>query len=162
MRNTAIFPLLFAPHGQAAGFGDANQFRVMPFHYRVLDRLGLAAHTAILDEIGQREEGFGNSSWPSGALYGVLGSQPDTRSAEQPQVPANHLLDGIQWGYMSDGMPSPRTFISVRGGTADVPHGHADLMAFWFQANGELLLINATDGKYLDTTFSPFRYELYG
>ena len=162
VRNAAIFPLLFSPHGQAAGFGDANHFRVMPFHYRVLERLGLAAHTAVLDEIGQRPEGFGISSWPSGALYGALGPGSETRRAERPEVPANKLLAGIQWGYMSDGMPSPDTFMSVRGGTADVPHGHADLMAFWFQANDEQFLINATDGKYLDTTFSPFRYELYG
>ncbi len=162
VRNTAVFPLLFCPQGQAVGFGDANGFQVMPFHYRVLERLGLAAHAAVLDEIGQRQECFGNASWPSEAFYGIIGPQPDTRSTEPSQLPANNLLGGIQWGYMSDAMPMPQTFISVRGGSADVPHGHADLMAFWFQAKGEQFLINATDGKYLDTTFSPSRYELYG
>ncbi len=162
VRNTAIFPLLFSPHGQAAGFGDSNHFSALAFHYRVLKRLDLAGYTPMLDDIASREDGFGNTTWPTAALYGLLGPTSGDGSEAPADIPANRLLDGIDWGYLSDGLPGPKTFISVRGGSADVPHGHADLMAFWFQVQAEQFLINADDGGYLDTTFSRLRNELYG
>ncbi len=162
VRNTALFPLLFSPYGQGAGFGDSNRFTVLPFHYRVLKRLGLTAYTSMLDDLTARDERSGTTGWPAAGLYGLLGPTPDEASAEPIDLPANRLLGGIDWGYLSDGWPRPHTFISVRGGSADVPHGHPDLMAFWFQVQAEQFLINANDGAYLDTTFSSQRTELYG
>jgi len=160
VRNTAMFPLVFCPYGRAAGFGDSNSFTVLPFHYRTMERLGLGSYVTMLDEIAALDGGFGDPSWPAAAMYGLLG--PTTQVGRTEAPPADKLLAGIEWGYMSDGLPQPKTFMSIRGGSADVPHGHADLMAFWFQVADEEFLVNVGDGRYLDTTFSPVRYELYG
>lgn len=160
VRQGALFPLLFCPHGCACGFGDVNRFSVLAFHYRVLERLGLTEFIPVLDRIAGSEGGLGESNWPTAALYGLLART--TQPAGEPNLPANRLLSGIEWGYMSDAMPNPHTYMSIRGGTAKVPHGHPDLMAFWYQVDDEQFLINAWDGRYLDTTFSAYRTELYG
>jgi hypothetical protein len=181
VRNTALFPLIFSPCGspagasadasprayaaaapQTAGFGDSNRFWVMPFHYRLLQRLELDSCLPMLDDLAASEGGFGGGCWPSGALYGLLGPTERPQPTQAPPLPVNGLLDAIGWGYMSESFPRPRTFVSIRGGSTDVPHAQADLMAFWFQTPDEQFLVNVHDGRYVDTTFSPQRHELYG
>jgi hypothetical protein len=162
VRNTALFPLIFAPGGKAAGFGDSNGFRAMPFHYRILHRLGLGDCLPMLDDIAGSERAFGSGGWPAGALYELLGPTDRHQVARVPPVAADGLLDDIGWGYMSEGFPRPGSFVSIRGGSTDVPHAQADLMSFWLQTPDEQLLVNADDGAYLDTTFSAQRHELYG
>lgn len=161
VQNTAVFPLLFSPYGQGAGFGDVNNFAPMPFHYRVLDRINRREWWPVLDSITVDQDAFAHKNWPRPAFYGLLGPQA-RQEPSRIDTPDNRLLEGIKWGYLSEGMPDPETYISVRGGTCQVPHAHTDLMAFWFQADGEHLLINAADEIYLDTTFSEYRQELYG
>ncbi|MFO7945499.1 MAG: hypothetical protein R6V19_01605 [Armatimonadota bacterium] len=161
VENLALFPMLFSPHGQGTGFGDVNNFAPMPFHYRVLERIDRREWWRVLDTDAEKTESFDHRNWPRPALYALLGPI-DRSDLDEPHTPDNWLLNGIRWGYLSEGMPEPETYMSVRGGTCKVPHGHTDLMALWFQAGDEQLLINAPDGTYLDTTFSERRYELYG
>ncbi len=161
VQNLVLFPMLFSPHGQGTGFGDVNNFAPMPFHYRVLDRINHREWWWVLDTDAEKSQAFDHRNWPRPAQYALLG--PVERSdAGASDAPDNRLLNGIRWGYLSEGMPEPDTYMSVRGGTCQVPHSHTDLMAFWFQAGDEQLLINAPDGTYLDTTFSNRRFELYG
>ncbi len=160
--NTALFPLLFCPNGQASGFGDSNNFRVFAFHYRLLERLGLQGYVPMLDAIAAREGGFGGGSWPEATLYGLLGPTARDEDTEAIDVPPNKLLGGIKWGYLSDALPNPQTCMTIRGGSLQVPHRHVDLMAFWLVVGDEAMLVNASDGSYIDTTFSGFRFELYG
>jgi len=67
----------------------------------------------------------------------------------------------MDWGILADRMPSPRLYLSVRGGTTEVPHGHRDLMSFNCVVGDEPLVANVNEGEYLDTTFSPRRFELF-
>jgi hypothetical protein len=70
------------------------------------------------------------------------------------------LYKGLDWAVIADRQPKPRLFMSVRGGSTKVPHGHCDLFSFNVAVNGEKLIANEGNAEYLDTTFSARRYDL--
>jgi hypothetical protein len=67
----------------------------------------------------------------------------------------------MDWALLCDRLPGPRLYVSVRGGTTKVPHGHRDLLSFNCVVGDELLVANVNEREYLDTTFGPRREELY-
>jgi hypothetical protein len=75
--------------------------------------------------------------------------------------PVTKLYKGLDWGILADRLPEPNIFLSVRGGTTEVPHGHMDLMSFQVVTGREAMVSNLGVEEYLDTTFSPRRYELF-
>lgn len=160
VRNTAVFPLLFSPCGSGLGFGDSNHFSASAFHYRILQRLNREEFIHMLDDVAA--DGISGGSWPEPALYFLIGPQRNGAQVPAYHIRANHMLQGMEWAYMADRMPAPTSYMSIRGGTTDVPHGQSDLLSFWFQVGCQPIIINAHDGAYLDTTFSSLRYDLYG
>ncbi len=62
---------------------------------------------------------------------------------------------------MSDRWPDSRMYLSIRGGTTEVPHGHTDLTSFHLVVDDEAMIVNLGPDEYLDTTFSPRRWELF-
>ncbi len=167
-KATLSFPLDFCPNGVPASFGDSNHWRPLPFHYAAAARLGRWNVVRTLDDLmvakfAEREprlKGRGKGSWPDAAE--LLCLHPRSRAK---RVPASKrvvkLYRGMDWGILADRMPSPRLYLSVRGGTTEVPHGHRDLMSFNCVVGDEPLVANVNEGEYLDTTFSPRRFELF-
>ncbi len=170
-KATLSFPLDFCPNGVPASFGDSNHWRPLPFHYAAAVRLGCCDVVQVLDHLmlakfGEREprlNGRGKGSWPDAAE--LLCLHPRTRPPAGGRVPAGKrvvkLYRGMDWGILADRMPNPRLYLSVRGGTTEVPHSHRDLMSFNCVIGDEPLVANVNEGEYLDTTFSPRRFELF-
>ncbi len=159
---TLKFPLLFSPHGVPCSFGDGNRFSVKPFHYAAAERLGADAVLAELDRrmLAKTIPGTADGPWPDDAELALLHSG-ETREGS-PDGWINHcLLDGLEWAYFADRLPRSRLYLSVRGGTTQVPHAHRDLMSFFLVAGDEKLIENVGVDDYMDTTFSKYRFDLY-
>ncbi|MFH1567758.1 MAG: heparinase II/III family protein [Gemmatimonadota bacterium] len=158
-RQTLSFPLDLAPHGIACGFGDANSWKPMPFHYAAAMELGclelVPRLDALLEARGVRDDG-----WPDRAEMLLFHPRQRVR-APRSRRPVCKLYRGMDWGVLADRLPDPRIYASIRGGTTEVPHGHRDLLSFWGVVNDEALVENLGIGPYLDTTFGPRRYELF-
>jgi len=158
-RQTLAFPLDLAPHGISCGFGDANSWKPMPFHYAAAAHLDCGDIVARLDDLLQTR-GVSDSSWPDMAELLLFHPRRTARST-RPQKPARKLYRGMDWGVLADRLPGSRVYASIRGGTTEVPHGHRDLLSFWGVIGDEALVENLGIGAYLDTTFGPRRYELF-
>lgn len=158
-RQTLYFPLDFAPHGVACGFGDANNFKPMPFHYAAAVQLGCDDLIPRLDTL-LAARGVRDGGWPD--LAELLLFHPRRRGRPAPvQRPARRLYRGMDWAVLADRLPAPHIYAAIRGGTTEVPHGHRDLLSFWGVVGDEALIENLGVGPYLDTTFGPRRYELF-
>ncbi|HJP30488.1 MAG: heparinase II/III family protein [Candidatus Latescibacteria bacterium] len=158
-RQTLEFPLDFSPHGIACGFGDANSWKPMPFHYAAADQLGCSELIPRLDAL-LPERGATDGAWPDRAE--LLLFHPRRRGRQAPvQRPARKLYRGMDWAVLADRLPGPQIYAAIRGGTTEVPHGHRDLLSFWGVVGDEALIENLGIGTYLDTTFGPRRYELF-
>jgi hypothetical protein len=153
----------------AAGFGDSNHWRPLPFHYAAAERLRAREVIAALDDAMAR---LARSSKPARGGRWSVSSWPDAaellclhrgKSARRPTVRRNmaRLYRGMDWALLCDRLPGPRLYVSIRGGTTKVPHGHRDLLSFNCVVGDELLVANVNEREYLDTTFGPRREELY-
>ena len=158
-RQTLAFPLDLAPHGISCGFGDANSWKPMPFHYAAAVHLGCGDLIPRLDAMLQAR-GVRDSSWPDVAELLLFHPRRAIKAA-RPQRPARKLYRGMDWGVLADRLPDSKIYASIRGGTTEVPHGHRDLLSFWGVVGDEALIENLGIGPYLDTTFGPRRYELF-
>lgn len=168
-RATLSFPVDFSPNGVAAGFGDSNHWRPLPFHFGAAERLKAREVTAALDDAMARLDRspkparggrWSVSSWPDAAELLCLHQGKLTR---RPAVRRNvaRLYRGMDWALLCDRLPGPRLYVSIRGGTTKVPHGHRDLLSFNCVVGDEPLVANVNEREYLDTTFGPRREELY-
>lgn len=162
-RKTLWFPLDFCPNGVPCGFGDANSWQPMPVHLaaaRALDDHALEA--SLWSRLKDLNLGF--HTWPDAAELLLLGA-PSGRRQKKRTLPAKtyaaKLYRDLDWGYLADRMPDPRLYLAIRGGTTEVPHGHVDLLSFFCVVGDEALITNLGLHEYLDTTFSPRRYELF-
>jgi len=163
-RNTLRFPLLFSPHGVAAGFGDSNHFFPLPFHYAAAERFGMADIHAELDRrmmhlLDTDPRQLCDGAWP--ALAEMLLFHPGTTAEVPCDWPRVAVQKGLDWCTLADCWPAPRLYASVRGGTTEAPHTHQDLLSVNVVVDGEPLLRNQNEAEYIDTTFSDRRYEMY-
>jgi hypothetical protein len=160
-RQTLAFPLDFCPHGQPCSFGDVNRWEPLPFHYRAAERLGckdvLHGLHAYLEAHGAPLWGH----WPNAVEWLLLhpGMVPEQRPTDQDR--GAKLYGGLDWGILADRSSIPQRYMSVRGGTTKVPHGHRDLMSFHCVVGKERLIASLGPEEYLDTTFSPRREEMF-
>ncbi len=162
IRATLRFPLDFCPHGIGCSFGDVNRWAPLPFHYAAAMAIRDTTVMAALDHRWHRDRVTPASTpngWPTAAEYLLL--HPGSRS--RPPRRAKQVLKfykGQDWGLLADQTPDSRLYVTVRGGTTDVPHGHRDLLSFHCVVGDEALIPSIGNGEYLDTTFSPRRWEL--
>lgn len=178
VKNTLSFPLDFCPNGKACGFGDANGFSPMGFHYAVADRLGAADVIASLDhqitsgkvepsprpkkgELPRPVDRVKGASWPTHAEMLLLHPRPAGKAGRvKPAKKYLSFYEGQDWGVIADQMPDSNLYVSVRGGTTDVPHTHLDLTSFYLVLGDEMMVEDIGTGEYLDTTFSPRRFYI--
>ncbi len=156
---TVGFPTDFSPNGVACGFGDSNLWRPQPEHYAAAQRVGRAD---VLRELEDRmsADGSSNGGWPNAALWLLV--HPGHRApAVRAERNVAKLYDKMDWGILADRMPTPRVYLSVRGGTTKVHHGHLDLLSYHCVVGDEALVPNLGVGEYLDTTFSPRREDIF-
>ncbi|MBI3829225.1 MAG: heparinase II/III family protein [Planctomycetes bacterium] len=159
-RATLFFPLDFCPRGVPTSFGDINRWSPLPFHYAAAARMKCPELIAPLDEaLGQAKTMA--EIWPDAAELLVLHPRTSRsgRSARQKNVAK--LYRGIDWALLADRWPRPNLYLSIRGGTTEVPHSHRDLLSFHLIADGVPFIKNIGCEEYLDTTFSARRYELF-
>ena len=156
---TLSFPLTFTPNDQPCSFGDVNGFSPLPFHLAAAERFDRADLLKELDQRLERGDQAGRT-WPDQAEIALLHPRTITKRASSKSR-SHHLLKGLEWGFVADRMPDPSVYVSVRGGTTDAPHVHRDLMSFHVVVGGEKLIENIPVEDYIDTTFSPRRFELY-
>ncbi len=163
--KTLGFPLDFSPNGTAAGFGDAGgRWSPLPFHYATARRLGRNDLLGIMDE---RFNCKSESLWPSAAEYLLLHPRQAAKPArtatagreKQPETAV--FYRGLGWAVLADKLPNPGFCLTIRGGSTAVPHSHLDIFSFNCVAGTEALLANVNNGEYLDSTFSPRRWELF-
>lgn len=168
--RTLEFPLDFLPSGEACSFGDINRYWILPFHYAAARRFDRADLIANLDSLKARHIGPAvdpRESWPNSAellLFHPRGSAPSRGAGRQSAAvkkPFVKTYRGIDWYLLADRWPDPALCLSVRGGTTEVPHGHMDLTSFHCVVGDEALIQTISADEYLDTTFSPRRYELF-
>lgn len=161
--QTLEFPLDFCPHAQPCGFGDVNKWCPIAFHYAAAMRFNRTDLIGQLDAVLSRTKRSHEEAWPSSAE--LLLHHPDcTLDFEPGPHPIVKLYPITEWGILADRLPQPGLYLSVRGGTTEVPHSHLDLGSFHCVVGKERLIDNITvDGsdEYLDTTFSSRRYELF-
>ena len=169
---TLKFPLLFTPGNASCGFGDSNKFTPYPFHVLAARRLNLPEVEAELLERFQHQANESTFNQVHSKNYVkkiytedpellILWQKPKAVAKRRSLWPSHQLIKGLDWGYMADSMPRPNIYISVRGGTIDMPHTHRDLLSFFCVVGGEKLIDNVPVDDYLDTTFSARRQELY-
>jgi len=158
-RSTLAFAPDFCPHGVPCSFGDSNHWFPLPIHYAAARRLGAPGveyrlHRRLVE--GGSEGGY----WPNTAEWLVLHPRAEPRPPE-PAREIARLYRGMDWGIIADRMPEPGLYLAVRGGTTEVYHGHRDLLSFHCVVDGEAMVTSVGVGEYLDTTFSPRRWELF-
>ena len=163
--QTLDFPLDFCPNGQACGFGDANGWSPIAFHYAAAERLGRNELIESLDLMSASETQGGATSWPNAAELLVFHPRVAKYAIPTP-ARVSKLYQKIDWGILSDQRSSPGFYLSIRGGIGgwDAVHSHLDLLSFNCVIGKERLIENCSikGGKeYLDTTFSGRRFELY-
>jgi len=162
VRQTLAFPLDFCPQGQPCSFGDSNRWEPLPFHYRVAERLGstdtVRALDAYLEEHGVPLWGL----WPNAVEWLALhpGTVAERLRSTEARIEAK-LYQGLDWGVLTDRASDPPLFMTLRGGTTQVPHGHRDLLSFHCVVGKERLVASLGPAEYLDTTFSSRREELF-
>lgn len=165
-RKTLQFPIDFTPNGLACGFGDANGWNPMPFHFAAAQRLDCNNILHSLQKVMEDSPKtvLNNNTWPS--LAEALLLCPDQKPVQKNKtsVPQNRikLYKGLDWGIITDNPDAPKIAVTVRGGSTNVPHAHQDLLSFQCVIGKERAITNVNDGAYLDTTFSPRRHELFG
>lgn len=159
---TLQFPLLFSPHGVPCSFGDVNRFAVKPFHYAAAERLGADEVLAELDRrvMTKPVPATTDGPWPDDAELALLHSG-ETREGRLDGWKNHCFVDGLEWACFADRLPRSNLYISVRGGTTEVPHAHRDLMSFFVVVGDEKLIENVGVDDYMDTTFSKYRFDLY-
>lgn len=165
VKATLSFPLDFCPNGQPCSFGDANSWGPFAFHYAAAARLKRPDIVPILDahltlDTNLTRGGLSHKFWPNAAellLFYPRGRKRQVRRSRK----VVKLYRGLDWGIIADRLPEPNIYLSVRGGTTKVEHGHHDLMSFHCLVGDEALINNIGIGEYLDTTFGPRRYELF-
>jgi hypothetical protein len=159
--KTLEFPLDFTPNGQPCSFGDANRWTPLPFHYAAARRLRNDSVMQRMDTILRKKpEAACGGNWASAAEWLLFhdGRLKSMRPMEKRT--GARLYRGVDWAVVADRWPEPGLYVSVRGGTTKVPHGHCDLFSFNIVVKGEKLISSEGNSEYLDTTFSPRRYDL--
>ena len=161
--RTLEFPLDFMPNGAACSFGDVNAYWILPFHYAAALRYGRGDLVQALDRLLERNPKLALSEdehWPNSAEMLIFHPRKQGRA---PAVKRNlvRAFQGLDWYTLADRAPEPNLFLSIRGGTTEVPHGHMDLTSFHCVVGDEALITTISADEYLDTTFSPRRYELF-
>ncbi len=159
VRASLRFPLDFCPNGVPCSFGDSNSWRPLAFHYAAAGRLDCLELVPELDR-HLSSAGF-NLLWPDAAELLVLHPRGDPGVSPNAAGPYRKLYGSTGWGVLADRMPEPRLYVAVRGGQADVPHGHRDLLSFHLVVGDRAMVTNVGMGEYLDTTFGPRREEMF-
>lgn len=159
--RTVDFPLDFTPNGVPCSFGDVNHFGLHPIQYALAERFRRPDILPRVDAFARTAQGAPPrlSGWPVDAELLLL----HPRRMVRPPKPRRNVLrhyPGMDWFFLADRWPEPGFYVSIRGGTTEVPHGHLDLMSFHAVVGREGLIRNLIGSEYLDTTFSPRRYEL--
>jgi hypothetical protein len=159
-RKTLSFPLDFSPYGVACSFGDVNSWTPLPFHYAVARDLRVTGVMRGIDAMLRRQpDRVCQGGWAS--PVGWLAFHDDRlEPAIKPRPCGVKLYAGLDWAVLADRLPEPGLFMSLRGGSTKVPHGHCDLLSFNVVVKDEKLIANVGNAEYLDTTFSPRRYDL--
>jgi hypothetical protein len=102
-----------------------------------------------------------NLSLPSREGPGVGSSSSRSTITSQPAGPVVQLYKGISaWGWIADRPGKPGLYLSVRGGSTEVPHGHLDLLSYHCIVNDEQMISSLANTEYLDTTFSDRRFDI--
>ena len=160
VRKTLEFPLDFTPNGQPCSFGDVNHWNPLPFHYAAARRLRVRSAGQRIDaSLRQDPSSACRGGWASAAGWLLL-HDDRLEDARRPKRCGAKLYRGLDWAVLADRQPAPKLYMSIRGGTTQVPHGHCDLFSFNIVVNAEKLISNEGNTEYLDTTFSPRRYDL--
>lgn len=164
VRKTLYFPLDFCPFGITGGFGDANNWRPLPFHYAAALRLNCPQLPEKLLALAETAiSTMRKTTWPDLAEWLFMTPEVAPVNGDSwPDIEKVKLYDGLDWGRITDDVENPGIYVTFRGGTTQVPHSHADLMSFNYFQKGELMIVNTSCGPYMDTTFSPRRWELTG
>ncbi len=158
--KTLAFPLDFTPHGKPCSFGDSNHWRPLPFHYAAARRLRNRSVRHGIDAFLQKDpQNACRGQWAPAAGW-LLFHEDRLETGFPPKPLGAKLYHGLDWAVLADQYPEPQLYMSVRGGNTNVPHGHCDLFSFNIVVNGEKMISNEGNAEYLDTTFSPRRYEL--
>lgn len=158
-KATLRFPVEFCPNGVPCSFGDVNSFVPLPFHFEVARRLGCSDVLAMIEP---RVNGYGErlGSWPNAAELLLLHPRSIPKLDTSSKSIRRHYK-GQDWLVLADRMPEPRLYLSARGGTTKVPHSHLDLLSFHCVVGDESMVTNLMPGEYLDTTFSPRRWDIF-
>lgn len=161
VREALTFPMRMTPYvGCPCSFGDVNAWSPLPFHLAAARRLRQPAALAELMPYWRPAAPDASLGWPNAA---ELLCQYENVSGARPRriQPFVHQYPGMDWVVLADRMPAPRLYVSVRGGTTNVPHGHVDLTSFHAVVGGEKMIATLGPSRYYDTTFSPRRWELF-
>ncbi|HWL50989.1 MAG TPA: heparinase II/III family protein [Chthoniobacteraceae bacterium] len=156
-KDCLYFPADFCPHGIGCSFGDANSWFPLPIHHAMARRLeadDLAADLRARHDASERR-----GRWPFHAETLLLVPEKGRDPSIASEVA--RLYTGQDWGFLADRMPDPSLYLSFRGGTTDVLHGHHDLTSFHLVLGDERAIYNIGLDRYLDSTFSPRRHEVY-
>ncbi|MHC4884041.1 MAG: heparinase II/III domain-containing protein [Planctomycetota bacterium] len=162
-KKTLAFPIEFCPNGVGCSFGDVNHWAPMPLHLAVARRVGVKGTVSALRRLAAKNPPSAKTmgpGWPTAAYWCLFfGDEPVKQSGKR--APVTKLYRGQDWGVLSDDLLAPTRAMTVRGGTTKVPHGHLDLLSFHCVVGSESMITNLAPAEYLDTTFSPRRWDLF-
>src|SRR6185369_6946774 len=119
---------------------------------------------AALDAIVAKH-GIGRHEWPSVAELLLLHPRKRSTAPKARRGGVVRRYPGMDWFVLADRLPQPTRYLSLRGGTTNVPHALLDLLSFHITIGNERLITQCGMGSggqdYLDTTFSSRRFELF-
>lgn len=164
-KKTLRFPLEFSPNGIGCSFGDSNHFSPQPIHLAVAERVKDKEVSNIIryivekniPDISEPEKIISDRKFnPEWCLF--YNGKPKKPLKKSPVI---KLYKGQDWAVLSDDFFSPTRAMTIRGGTTKVPHGNLDLLSFHCTVGKESMITNLTPAEYLDTTFSPRRWDIF-
>lgn len=159
-RKTLRFPLDFAPNSAAAGFGDANAWTPLPIHMAVAERLNDPDTVSTLLALFEKQLSTARRIGRHTAELLFFYPHKKRRLPAHAKSNVVKLYKNLDWGLLADHMPSPRLYCSVRGGDADVVHGHTNVSSFNVVVRDEAMIL-PPHGTYMDSTFSARRFDIF-
>lgn len=160
LRKSLHFPIDFCPRGVPSSFGDSNHWVPQPFHYALARRLNDSTVLPGL-EASLRESCLHFGFWDRTTEFLLTYRDPQAVDGEPGKPQRSRHYRGLEWAVLADRLTNPRLYMSIRGGTTEVKHGHLDLMSYQLVFEDEAMVSNLGMEEYLDSTFSERRYEIF-
>jgi len=138
MAATGLFPVYFAPHGQAVSFGGGAMTPAWGTFYLLGKHFGLREIVWWLDRYALRHDVV--TSGYSHAGLALLFRPTDLEPEPEPELEPVKVFKEIGWAAMADAWPVPDLYAALKTGDLAANHAQLDMNSAQIMFGGEVLL----------------------